>query len=216
MSLSNRPVQILVVCSANECRSVFAVDELRSAGFDSRFALVSAGTQANPGAPRCVEAQHHLGEHDLHISRVLDKEAVAQADLILVMDREHRARVAEIDPKARFRCFTLREIARLAELLNSAIKREDFAANAEFVALLPANWKQLSTTRRVQWWVNELNEARGFSDPIDDDIADAHGVDAVEHKIVFSLISSAIIQFAAHTLGAINLNFDRQLVAGGH
>ncbi|MEY2635006.1 MAG: hypothetical protein RIS75_946 [Actinomycetota bacterium] len=215
MSTSHRPVQILVVCSANECRSVYAVDELRSVGFDDRFNLLSAGTQANPGAPRCSEAEHHAGHAQLHTSRVLEKEVIAQADLILVMDREHRARVAEIEPKARFRCFTLREIARLAELLNSAIKREDFAASAEFVALLPANWKQLSTTRRMQWWIDELNEARGFSDPLADDIADAHGVDAVDHKVVFALISESISQFAAHTLGAINLNFERQLVAGG-
>ncbi len=215
MSATSRPVKILVVCSANECRSVYAVDEMRSVGFDSQFDFISAGTQANPGAVRCADAQHSYALTADHLSRVLDAESIAAADLILVMDRDHRARVAEIEPQARFRCFTLREIARLSELLNSAIKREELANSAEFVSLLPANWKSLSMLRRVQWWVNELNEARGFSDPINDDIADAHGADAVSHKETFEAISDAISQFASNTLNALNHGTERQLIAGG-
>lgn len=216
MTANSRPVRVLVVCTANECRSVYAVDEMRSVGFDSRFSFTSAGTQANPGAPRCVEAQHSFSDPADHFSQVLDSASIAAADLILVMDRDHRARVAEIDPQARFRCFTLPEIARLSELLNSAIKREQMARDAEFVSLLPANWKSLTNLRRVQWWVNELNEARGFSDPVDDAIADAHGTVAAQHKETFEAITQAVSQFATNTLNALNLGADRQLVAGGH
>jgi protein-tyrosine-phosphatase len=211
---SVRAVKILVVCSANECRSAFAVDQLRAVGFDQGFAYISAGTQANPGAPRCPES--HLLEESaaVHSSRVLDVSTIKEADLIVVMDRDHRARVAELDPSARFRCFTLKELARLSVLLNSAIKRGEVAVSAEFESLLPANWKSLALLRRVQWWVKEINEARGFSDPENDDIADAHGNNSESHRDVLEDISQASKMFGENSLGALKHETVLDLVGG--
>lgn len=209
MSSSPDAFKILVVCTANECRSVFAVDQMRAAGFDQGIVYLSAGTQASPGAPRCLESQFSLSEKEIHSSRSLDAEVISTSDLILVMDREHRARVAEIDPKARFRCFTLKEIARLSEMLNSAITRQELAASAGFTSLLPANWKSLSLIRRMEWWVAEANVARGYSVPQDDDIADAHGNHSDSHKAVFEEITFAAKKFGATTLGALNFDSSR-------
>ncbi len=109
---------VLVVCTANLCRSPSAAAMLR-AGLPpgSGVAVTSAGTSATPGQevpPLLVRelARRGVDVAD-HRSRQLSAEQVSAADLVLVATRAHRAVVVGAVPGALRRTFTLREMARL-------------------------------------------------------------------------------------------------------
>ena len=73
---------------------------LEARGLSDQVSVASAGTGAWDGAP-ASEGAYLIGlEHDLdlsaHRARMLTRELVADADLILTMSRHHAARVAEL------------------------------------------------------------------------------------------------------------------------
>lgn len=96
-------VNVLLVCTGNICRSPLAAALLRRRLDESGVAGVtvsSAGTGAWDGAPASegaylvgIERGLDLSEHR---ARLLTREVVEQADLILTMARHHRARVDEL------------------------------------------------------------------------------------------------------------------------
>lgn len=111
---------VLVVCTANQCRSPLAEHQLRaaarSAGLD--WTIGSAGTRAKAG--RHLDHDVAAVLHELHItptrhwtSRRLDAAMIERADLVLTAERAHRGVVAELVPDAVTRTFTLLEFARM-------------------------------------------------------------------------------------------------------
>ncbi len=112
--------RILVVCTANICRSPLA-ERLLQASFDDlapgQFAVGSAGTSGLDGWDPDPHIQMLAAEHSVSLagfsSRQVEPDMVNEADLVLTMAREHRRYIVELVPTAVRRTFTLREFARL-------------------------------------------------------------------------------------------------------
>jgi protein-tyrosine phosphatase len=113
---------ILSVCTGNVCRSPVA--ELLLADALSSIANVhveSAGTGALVGSGVPEQAQRLAAARGVdaskHSARQIDATMIRHADLLVAMSREHRRIVVESVPAAMRRSFTLRELARIADVL---------------------------------------------------------------------------------------------------
>lgn len=101
-------MEILFVCTGNICRSPMAEGLLRHI-LETRsvkgIRIRSAGTHAmdgRPVEPLAVEAARERGaDISSHRARSLDRDMVARADLILVMEQEHADLIARVLPPAR-------------------------------------------------------------------------------------------------------------------
>jgi protein-tyrosine-phosphatase len=106
---------VLLVCTGNICRSPLAASLLERALKERgiEVTVTSAGTGAWDGAP-ASEGAYLVGlERGLdlsgHRARLLTRELVEDADLVLTMARHHRARVDELGGEGRV--FVLGEYA---------------------------------------------------------------------------------------------------------
>jgi protein-tyrosine phosphatase len=118
----NPPIDILILCTGNICRSPMAEALLRHklelAGIDAT--VTSAGTwrAGEPAAGGSILAMVGRGlDLSPHVSTLLDIEAVHRADLVIAMAREHVREVVVLDPPSLAKTFTLKELVRRAEAL---------------------------------------------------------------------------------------------------
>lgn len=111
---------MLILCTANQCRSPMAEVLLRRhlerAGVTAQVS--SAGLHPG-GSPATDHGQATMAARGLdltgHTSRQLTRELVDRADVVVGMAREHVREVAVLDRQALDRAFTLREIVALGE-----------------------------------------------------------------------------------------------------
>ena len=111
--------QILVVCTANICRSpmaeVLLADRLRRADPGSGWSVSSAGVWALEGLPASTGAQAVLEPRGMnlsaHRSRAVTPELLDQAHLVLVMTSPHRLALLADFPQAAGKVFLLAEMA---------------------------------------------------------------------------------------------------------
>lgn len=123
-------LRVLHICTGNICRSPMA-EHLMRRGLADRLgeaaglvAVESVGTCGLSGEPMQPEARASLSGYDVDGSafraRELRAEHVANAELILVATREHRAAAVVLHPRAAVRTFTLLEFARLCQDVQEA------------------------------------------------------------------------------------------------
>ncbi|HMV71475.1 MAG TPA: low molecular weight protein-tyrosine-phosphatase [Pseudomonadales bacterium] len=102
-----KKVSVLMVCTANICRSPMAEALLRlhaeRAGLRRRLQVQSAGTQVKRGGERsdarAVKAAASLGADASRIrSRALRSDDFERHDYIVAMDAGHRARLEQVCP----------------------------------------------------------------------------------------------------------------------
>ncbi|MGF7237406.1 MAG: protein tyrosine phosphatase [Frankia sp.] len=120
--------RILMVCTANICRSPIA-EHLATAFLRDRLGpnaagitVASAGTAGWDGEPMQPHAETVLAEAGIDpsgfVARSLTPDLVEGADLILTAAREHRAAAVTLLPRAVARTFTIFEFARLLDGVN--------------------------------------------------------------------------------------------------
>lgn len=180
--------RILLVCTANECRSPYAQtvlhSMLREAGAQ-QVSIQSAGLKVTPGHPMCAEAAQRLPDSESnasHRARTLLAQDVESASLILVAQRRHRATIVRMSPAASARTFTLREAAALG--VASRLHGASLASGAS-----------------VEAFAARLHEARGLAGPIALDIADGHHGTPREHRRTLDGVSVAASAIANALLG---------------
>ena len=105
---------ILIVCVGNVCRSPMAEAALRNAlGEQEEITVESAGLSAMVDWPAAEHAEALLSERGIDISahraRQLTPELLHEADLILVMEAEHKKAIEAEDSTARGKVFRLGE-----------------------------------------------------------------------------------------------------------
>ncbi len=116
--------RVLIVCTANHCRSPIAEQLLQSAiaqrfaGLDE-WAVESAGTDIPGPWPLHPSATSVLAERlpmvAEHYSRQLKPAMIQRADLVLTATRKHRGVVVSYVPAAVGRTFTILQFARLCD-----------------------------------------------------------------------------------------------------
>lgn len=124
--MTDHKFRVLIVCTANLCRSPMAEYVLRDAvarrwGSHSAWTIGSAGVHAQSGMEMHPRARRVLERRGLDPagfrSRQLSHRAIEEADLILTAERAHRAAIVTLMPAAVHRTFTLRQFARMAAVV---------------------------------------------------------------------------------------------------
>jgi protein-tyrosine phosphatase len=97
--------RILFVCSGNTCRSPLAeaiAKQVLPGRLDFDVEIASAGTSALDGSPASRNSVEVAERHGLdlspHRSRLLTRELLHDADLVVTMGVRHREAVEDIDP----------------------------------------------------------------------------------------------------------------------
>ncbi len=110
--------QILFVCTGNLCRSPMAAGLLRrrlaEEGLADRYQVDSAGVWAVEGRPASENAVAVMAERGIdirdHIARTITAYDVHEADLILVMSREHKRAILQAWPQYEWKVYLLSEM----------------------------------------------------------------------------------------------------------
>ena len=117
-STDERPLRVLVVCTANQCRSPLGEVILRDAlfrhGVDA--VVVSAGTMHGaagmPAARGSRKVAKELGlDLNQHVSHEVDADTVAAADMVVTMGVSHVMELAARFDGCHDKTLTLRELA---------------------------------------------------------------------------------------------------------
>lgn len=187
--------QVLIVCSANICRSPYAELRLRRAlgsPDDGCVEVTSAGIAALDGARMCPTMRNALRERgvtrhaDRHRSRSVTADDLAAA-LILAADRSVLTALLRLNPEVRRRAFTLTQAAHLA----STMAPPSPQAMAELVDRLHRARERTSASSyppiRVARW------RRTPGDPLD--VPDAH-VQDVSHRPILRALTESVDRLA--------------------
>lgn len=211
--------RILVVCTANICRSPAAATLLRRAiadsGLSGQVSVESAGIAALDGSSACDLSSALVGEFVVrayaganvpaeprhpHRARRVTADLVMNADLVVGLDQTHLTALTLQYPRARPRTFTLRQAARLSGALTGYIPPGQTPPGS---STTPAE-----VGERLRRWVAAMDSVRDKSprdagsagaiirQPLswhDDDVPDPHVLGYQLHGAAMELIEEAVM-----------------------
>jgi protein-tyrosine phosphatase len=164
-----QPVRILVVCTANQCRSPMTAAAIarRAAEAGLPVEVASAGVQAMVGTPATqptVDAARKVGiDLSGHSSVPLDTAAVQWADLVIALERRHVQEIVLRDPSAFSKTYTLKELVRRGNERGGREPQQSVAA-----------------------WLADVHQGRRPTDLLgmskNDDVTDPTGSNATDHR----------------------------------
>lgn len=107
---------IIMICTANACRSPMAEgllrEQLRTRRPDVEVASAGIMASLGPATPEGVTAAAELGaDIRRHVSRQIDEAAMRRADLVIAMTREHARWLQSLFAAQRDKVQTLGELA---------------------------------------------------------------------------------------------------------
>jgi len=117
-----RPLRFLVVCTGNICRTPMAVHFLTAAATEAGLEIVvtSSGflTTDQPASPTVREVMGERGaDLSAHRSRISTPEMLAEADLVLAMERHHARDLVLMEPGSSSKIHTFGGAVALLEAL---------------------------------------------------------------------------------------------------
>jgi protein-tyrosine phosphatase len=123
---------VLVVCTANRCRSVMTeallARRLTAAGVAGWVHSAGTLSQGEPPPPETIAAMAGYGlDVTRHRSRLLAAAELGTADLVLAMAREHVRQAVVTEPAAWPRTFTLKELLRRGQQAGRRMPGEPLA-----------------------------------------------------------------------------------------
>ncbi|MFD5276317.1 low molecular weight phosphatase family protein [Pseudarthrobacter sp. NPDC058362] len=217
---TSAPVRILTVCTGNICRSPVA-ERLLQAGLDQvvpgGFEVASAGTRAmvgDPMQPISVDIVRTFGGSPDHFAaRQLTPKILRGVDLVLTMTSGHRGEVLQLDASLLKRTFTIREFARMLDVLD-----ERASAGADPHAGGPAAGGGAGVGRstadaddggtpfaaNAAYWRGLPARAAGVrhlslpADPSENDIVDPYRRDPAVYRQMEDQLAPAIVSILRH------------------
>ena len=179
-------IRILIVCSANICRSPYGAALFHSGavlrGLD--VSVLTAGTDALEGDSICRLAGARLGEIEAtHSSRPLRADLIAESDLVLTAEQRHRAVTVTMLPRAHAKVFTLLEAASLATFVEQVGPQESFESWMQSMAA--ARGLATGNQRAPGRWRNHSLRPDRL------DILDGHGSGKRVHGRALDLVAQA-------------------------
>lgn len=206
-------IRILLVCTANICRSPAAEALFRSAWSRDQLSkwlpveFDSVGVKAISGSDRCEASASFVGEAYTGSSKELGEVDLSSQDLILTMDRTQRGYVVSANPGARSRIFTMIEVVQLLDFITGPDLALDAASGREIPETSDYEFDQVpplptDSLDRWTWLLSELDAWRGQipvgsnPDPASLlDIPDPHDHQEDLHPEFLSAVSTSVESF---------------------
>ena len=169
---------VLVVCTANRCRSVMTeallARRLAAAGVAGRVRSAGLLGQGEPVPPEAVAAMAGYGlDLTRHRSHLVTAAELRGADLVIAMEREHVRHAVVTEPAAWPRTFTLRELLRRGQQAGPRMPGEPLAS-----------------------WLARVQHGRDrvalLGDSPDDDVADPVGGPAHAYVMTATLLDELV------------------------
>ena len=204
------PRTVLVVCTANVCRSPLAQRLVGSgfadAGWLAGVDVVSAGVSAEPNLAMCAVSAAQVPDESgvafaaAHHSKELTRQMVSSAGIVLTAAKEHRSAIARLTPGSQSKTFTWKEAVMLAEaaeqriLTGGARRPADLSELAHLLHSMRGTIPMAPTATSRGLFRRRTPEPQ---DPLT--VADGHGGSPTEHE-------AAVIEtkrVSEHLVGAL-------------
>ena len=195
---------LLVVCTANVCRSPLAMRRFATAFAGSEHlggvTVSSAGTRTDEGWTMCTVSAGQLSEDPedqafaaAHRSRPLTRKAVTEAALVIAMEREQRSAIAQLAPGSQAKVYTLREV----DGLLSVLRERGVETPVDLAGLARAlhsvrGFAPLPPEPPKRRWFQRTAEPE---DPLT--ILDGHGLDDERHEAAVTTVRATADRVAA-------------------